>query len=176
MADPRIVPIRRPVEWRAIPGYEGLYSITRDGRVWSHIKKLWRKLHIANSGYITVNLKVKGRQRTLFIHSLVLLTWGPPRPSLEHEVNHCDGDKLNNIVTNLEWMTHPQNISHAFSIGLSKQLGVRHWNARLTEAEVLEIRHRYANGETHQPTLGSEYGIDQRTVSEIVTRRRWQHI
>jgi len=49
-----------------------------------------------------------------------MLVWGPPKPSPEHEINHRDGNKLNNDISNLEWVTSAQNKQHALANGLFK--------------------------------------------------------
>lgn len=131
MADDDARRIRRPTEYRDIPGYEGLYGVTKDGRVWSHqryrragragwriVKGRWLKLSVHRSqrsaGYLKVVLykddPYKGR--SLFIHQLVMSVWGPPKPSPRHEVNHQDLDKTHNHIGNLEWVTSKENKDH----------------------------------------------------------------
>lgn len=129
MADSDIGRIKRPVEWRPIPGFEGHYSITRDGRVWSHKrmtkfgnrqitnKSRWLKPALDKKGYHVISLWRDNRGKNFFIHGLVMAVWGPPQPSPEHEINHCDTNKLNNHVSNLEWLTHLQNIRHGLALG-----------------------------------------------------------
>jgi hypothetical protein len=114
---------------KPIPGYEGLYSVTADGRVWSHPKRLtqgfrgrvhsgmWLKASIYKNGYSGFVL-CKGSVRTrLSGHRLVALAW-IPNPLGLPQVNHLDGVRDHNTVDNLEWCTHSQNAQHAYRAGL----------------------------------------------------------
>lgn len=181
-----ITRIKRPVEWRAIPGFEGRYSITRDGRVWSHglhanqygptrKKPRWLGRYLANSGYLFVNLRINPVKRAgVFVHHLVLLAWGPPRPSPKHECNHKNGVKTDNHISNLEWATREEQVRHAVVNQLYRR-GSRSASAKLTEAQVIEIRHRFANGATRKE-LAQEYGIAYGAIWHIINRTQWRHI
>jgi hypothetical protein len=117
--------IQRLIEWRPIPGWQGVYSVTRDGRVWAHGGKFhkkgadfgarWVAFVADRHGYKRVWLRdpitlkaAKGRPYA--VHQLVLLAWGPPRPSPEHFPNHRDFNPSNNHISNLEWATQRENI------------------------------------------------------------------
>jgi len=96
--------------------YELGYYIDPSGNV---IGKRSRrlKIHTGTSGYQQVNVYKKGKQKTYLIHRLVALKY-IPNPNNLPEVNHIDGDKLNNHYKNLEWCTRPANIQHGFDTGL----------------------------------------------------------
>lgn len=185
MADKDVVRIRRPVERRAIPGFAGRYSITCDGRVWSHAgivkngpgyryrKGRWLKSHPIPNGYLQIALGKA--EKKYYIHHLVITTWGPPKPSDRQEVNHIDGNKRNNIIANLEWVTRLENDQHARITGLTRQNGEDSVHAKLTEADVLTIRKRHANGE-RAARLAREFGVGPPTIIKIVKRQRWRHI
>jgi hypothetical protein len=106
-----------------IPGFEGLYAITEDGRVWGYKKWRspagWRKTVINWSGYERIQLRKGGKYYYSAVHRLVAMTY-VPNPSNYSEVNHIDGNKQNNRVENLEWCTHSHNIQHADRTGLRK--------------------------------------------------------
>lgn len=121
-------------ELRPIPGFEGIYSITADGRVWAHERKTkhnsaqgyqirkpkWLR-SFPYGNYLGVSLFdlscSSDHGRLHYIHQLVIAAWGPPRPSPEHEVNHKDLNKLNNHIDNLEWVTRSGNLQHARAQG-----------------------------------------------------------
>lgn len=178
--------IQRPVEMKPVFGYEGRYSITRDGRVWSHgvmanqygpqrRKPHWKSRHLSNSGYLFVQLRNEnGTDKGLFIHHLVLLAWGTPRPSPKHECNHKNGIKTDNHISNLEWLAREQHIRHGVVNGLYPR-GSRAPHAKLTEADVIEIRTRFANGETRKD-LAKAYGIAYGAMWHICARTQWRHI
>lgn len=69
--------------------------------------------------YLSVDLRKNGKRKTFQVHRLVAIMF-IPNPENKSEVNHIDGNKLNNSVTNLEWNTTSENIKHAYQTGLSK--------------------------------------------------------
>lgn len=168
--------IRRPVEWRDIPSYEGRYAITRDGRVWSHggsfanqyNKPRWLSRSISNNGYPIVILQKGPRQkRTFLVHRLVILVWGPPQPSPKHECNHRNGIKTDASIGNLEWVLRWENFQHAMTTGLM--------HARFTAADIIQIRQRHADGE-RAAELAREFNVDHSVIGKIVRRERWKHL
>lgn len=85
-----------------IPEYEGLYSVTEDGRVWGHKRKNWIRPVVKNNGYLQVQLSKNNHVKYYTVHRLVAITY-IPNPNNYPQVNHKDEDKLNNNVSNLEW-------------------------------------------------------------------------
>lgn len=98
-----------------IPGYEGKYKITSTGVVISFCHKSPKILSqfTFNSGYKYVRMDHSNK----LIHRLVALAY-IPNPEHKPEVNHIDGDKTNNHVNNLEWVTPKENIHHAIANNL----------------------------------------------------------
>jgi len=96
-------------EWRPIAGYEGLYEVSNMGRVRSITRyKKVIKPTITNSGYYQYQLWHNGTYRTGLAHRLVAKAF-VPNPDNKPVVNHIDENKLNNFVSNLEWVTHVEN-------------------------------------------------------------------
>lgn len=100
-----------------IPGFKNLYSVTEDGRVFSHIRNRFRKLFDDKKGYLTIRLQTENGTKSYRVHRLVALTY-IPNPGNKETVNHKDANKLNNCVSNLEWMSHQENMAHAYSNNL----------------------------------------------------------
>ena len=94
-----------------IIGYEGLYAITEDGLVWSYRRKKFLKPRPNKDGYLYVNLSKNGKYTSKTIHRLVAKAFSP-NPNGLTDVNHKDENKLNNDVSNLEWMTHKDNCNY----------------------------------------------------------------
>lgn len=98
------------MEQRAIPGFEGLYEATRDGRIWScKSKKFLKPVEISKtSRYLRVYLRKDGKTHPLLVHKLVALTFIPNPLNLD-TVDHKDFDIHNNSVDNLRWMSRSEN-------------------------------------------------------------------
>lgn len=87
----------------------GKYSITEDGKVFNGNKEI--KPAVKN-GYKQVCLFENGKRHYFSVHRLVALTFIPNSEN-KPQVNHIDGNKLNNTVSNLEWVTNAENMQHA---------------------------------------------------------------
>lgn len=102
--------------WKDIKGWEGQYKVSNVGKVQS-LKKSGRlrKPSLTDDGYLVLDLYGKNKREKVLVHRLVataFLSEGKDLTGLE--VNHIDGNKLNNSVENLEWVTHSENILHAY--------------------------------------------------------------
>lgn len=106
-------------DWRPVPGYENLYSINRNGEVKSFHKTQDGYILRQNicRGYTCVKLSNKGKDSSRNIHRLLAETF-IPNPQQKPCVNHINGNKLDNRLTNLEWVTYSENSQHAFRLKL----------------------------------------------------------
>ena len=115
--------------WKDVKGYEGYYKISNTGKVKSLTRRLWNgvgyftkpeailKPNPQVSGYLNVHLYKNKKRRPFAIHRLVAKHFiGFPKN--EEHVNHKDGDKTNNHIENLEWVTRKENTRHAMETGL----------------------------------------------------------
>ena len=93
------------------------HTITQDGIITNtktdNIKAHW----VGANGYYHVDIQEFGVSKKVAIHRLLALQY-LPNPDNKRTVNHIDGNKLNNMLTNLEWATDAENVKHAHSIGL----------------------------------------------------------
>jgi hypothetical protein len=110
--------------WKDIKHYEGFYQVSNLGNVRSVPRngtvKYYKILKPNNvKGYYQVTLQKKGKKKIYKVHRLVAKTFIKNTYN-KREVNHIDGNKLNNVVTNLEWVTSSENQIHAFKMGLQK--------------------------------------------------------
>lgn len=119
--------------WKDIQGYEGLYQVSNLGRVRSlnkydrrgRFKEGKIKLISDNgNGYCVVNLKVDGEQKSRSVHRLVAQAF-IPNPNNLPEINHIDGNKKNNTISNLEWCDRSDNLRHAIKHKLHTKFGQR---------------------------------------------------
>ena len=102
-----------------IKDYEGKYYVTPQGDVVNAKGKTLAPVINKKTGYKTVSLWRNNIGSSKTIHRLVALTY-LTNPNNLPEVNHIDGNKLNNHVDNLEWVTRSENMIHAYAIGLAK--------------------------------------------------------
>ena len=162
-------------ECKTIPGYED-YEVDTNGRVWSFKSgiKTEKKLSFRANGYLSVGLFNNGKFKNCLVHRLIMLTFCGES---NLQVNHIDGDKTNNNLTNLEYCTASENIRHAFKTGLNKSKGEGNTNSKLTEKDVIGIKtallapYRGINVD-----LGRKYGVKNVTISSIRSGRSWKHV
>lgn len=96
-----------------------IYSITIDGQVINNKTKKKLKPFV-NNGYYRINLyDSENSRKTLYLHRLIAETY-IPNPNNKPEVNHIDGNKLNNSIDNLEWVDRIENSKHSYKYGLQK--------------------------------------------------------
>lgn len=156
-----------------IPGFP-LYRIDENGNVYSARRKEVRRLRpgLAGNGYLTVALYGK----SYYIHRLMQLAFFTAAAGLV--MNHKDGAKTNNRLSNLEEVTWSQNNAHAMRTGLRRPpclKGEAIGTSKLTSVQVQEIRIRSAAGLT-DTALGREYSVSRSTIRSIRTGSRWNHL
>jgi hypothetical protein len=117
-----------------IEGYEEHYSINTFGDVfsWKYGSKKQLKRNINTKGYQYYCLSLNNKVKNITVHKLVAQTFISNRPK-NMQINHIDGDKFNNQVLNLEYVTPSQNINHAYNNGLMNNVfkGLTEKNSRI---------------------------------------------
>lgn len=125
--------------WRPILGYETLYHASNYGRIKSFQHNKVRILSPNITGtYLAVHLTKDGEEKVKYIHRLVAETF-IPNTGNKSQVNHIDGNKFNNHVSNLEWVTRKENQRHAVKMNLHKS-GEEHVSAKFTNEQVEYVR------------------------------------
>lgn len=174
--------------WVPAFGYAGEYEVSSLGRVRSldrvqrrsngkancdfHIKGQLLKPYMTgkDEGYCTVSL----RGKNVKVHRLVAESFLKPIEG-KNEVNHINGDKHDNAVGNLEWVTTLENGHHALAIGLKKS-GVDAKGAKLTASDVEQIRKTYIKGDLEYGAkpLSRKYGVSSTTIRYVVNNKKWR--
>lgn len=177
--------------WKNVPGMEGLYQVSNFGRIKSlartiqrnnkgtlHTKEHFVKGSKDTKGYLQLDAKIDGKRVLKFIHRIVAEAFLDNTENLE-QVNHKDGNKLNNCVENLEWVTCKDNIHHAWNNGLNRpQKGEKHANHKLTEEQVAFIKEHYKKGnkEFGASALAKRFNVTKTPIVLIVKGKAWKHI
>lgn len=163
--------------WVPIRGYEGIYEVSTLGRVrrlvaaYGSPAGMFMKSGHQRGGYRHVVLSRDGRKRIFKLHRLVLEHFVGPMPD-GHEINHRDGDKYNNALTNLEYVTRAQNIQHAYAAGLIDRRALAHGSARLSEEDVRAIRVALNAGEARRE-IAQRFGVTVHAITDIALGRAW---
>lgn len=171
--------------WAPVVHFEGIYDVSADGQV-MRVRYLngatpgrILKHNVNPHGYHLVRL-YRGHgvstAQWAFVHRLVAAAFLGPGPD-GYQVNHVDGHKSNNAVDNLEYVTPRQNILHAERLGLRpKRRGEAHHAARLTTADVIEIRSLARETRINQRTIAARFNITESHAHRIIHRRAWRHV
>lgn len=167
--------------WQEVPGYYGLYEAsdlgrvrrtrTQGGRPTSRILREGR-----NRGYAKFVLCQSNCRQTVAAHRVVWETFNGPIPQ-GMQINHKDGNKLNNRLTNLEICTPSENISHAFRVlkvspNINPNYGTNNGRAKLNEDAIREIKRLRAEGLT-QKTIAKRFGVSPATISNVLLGKFW---
>ena len=173
--------------WVRRPGIVTTYEISEDGNIRNARTGRAVKQYKQKDGYLQASLSKDNKPKTYLVHRLVAKAWCDNQSELS-EVNHKDGDKTNNHYTNLEWVSHKQNMLHAKTTGLlntpkqrckkmppGTSVGVKNNRTTLTENDVVKIRQRLANGDK-QAHIARDYGTTPTAIYCIKNRRTWNHL
>lgn len=163
--------------WKDIEGFNGFYQVSNMGRVRNYRGKL-RALSYTHDGYAKVRLLHEDKDLTCRVHRLVAQAFIPNTENKE-TVNHIDGDKHNNRVTNLEWIDRREQMNHAYRLGLKRsRFGDKNCNAKLTADQVREIRATYVRQSKEFGTvaLGRKYGVTNRVIGLIIRGLAYKNI
>lgn len=172
-------PSKDDTEYRPIAKWPG-YAVGTDGSVWScrdnagELCLEWHELaHLVKHGYHRVELNLPERAQKFFVHRLVLEAFVGPCPKGMITRHWPDRDRGNNRLTNLAWGTGKQNQEDRRLQG-SHLCGSAVKNSKLTAAQVLDLRERFATGKYDKTTLGKMFGITRHAVYLIIKRVNWK--
>lgn len=173
--------------WKPVDGYDGLYEVSNYGNVKSLHKIIDKgKFGIVEFPEKILKMVMRGLYRavTLYknkkatmhsVHRLVATAF-ILNPDNKKQVNHIDGNKLNNNVANLEWCTPHENTHHAIKNGLFSEapMGEKNGQSKLTKESVLYIKS--TRRVVSRRDLSLQFNISIKHVDRIRSGERWGHL
>ena len=188
--------------WKPIIGYEGLYEVSNFGRVRNRVKAL--SLLKDSSGYLQIQLSKNNKPSGKKVHRLVLEAFIGSPSTPKHQCNHKNGNKQDNRLENLEWVSPKENMVHAWKTGLNRMTpeqieknrqahiglkssgitkqklsratrGCNNPSAILNELQVRCIRRARDMG-CRGIFLAQIFGVKPTTISMVFTRKCWNNV
>lgn len=166
--------------WKAVPGYEGWYDVSNFGRIRSYHnygngrRREPRMIRATKDcfGYLQITLCLQAIHEQKKVHQVVASAF-LPKGGVGMQIDHVNGVKTDNRADNLEWVTPKENTLRSVALGL-KPSGERHWNHKLTEQDVSDMRELYSTGKCSHRKLGEMFGVSHNTVGRIVRGEGWR--
>ena len=154
-----------------------LYTIDEFGKVKNTKTNKYLKGAINSKGYLRVELHLNKKIKKFFVHRLVA-EYFVENPLNKEQVNHIDGNKLNNNMNNLEWVTNQENRNHAIKNNLTKNLcGEEAPWSKLTKKDVIFIRNEYDKKETfNAKKLSKKFKVSTSQILFVAKRKSWKSV
>lgn len=150
------------------------YYISQDGKVYNSKTNKYLKGSLDKDGYRRFRLN----GLNVSFHRILMETFNPVENMDKLEVNHINGNKDDNTLTNLEWATREENMKHLVSSNLSKKCsnkGIQNGRAKLNEQDVLEIRKLLQEG-LSSSKIANRFGVGKTAISDIKNGKTWSHV
>jgi hypothetical protein len=149
---------------------ETKYFVTENGDVFRKWGEKYKKLKQRINEYKSVNIYTGSvaSKKNMKVHRMIAECY-IPNPDNKPQVNHIDGDKLNNHYTNLEWVTREENLNHAKKNGLYPR-GVEHQTSKFTKKDIEYIRNNHIpkHKKYGARALSREFNVAIRTIIKII--------
>lgn len=166
-------------QWRPVVGCDK-YQVSNLGRIRNLSGKIMKTV-TNNCGYQQLFLRVETNKRRAFcVHKLVMTAFvGPPPDAMQ--IDHVNGEKSDNRLSNLEYVTAAENIRRAIKLGLHNSVGINNGRAKLTEQEVIQIKTLLRQIDSGEITLtrqqvADRMGTYRQIVNHIAAERTWKHV
>ncbi|MHB9029927.1 MAG: HNH endonuclease [Candidatus Latescibacterota bacterium] len=162
---------------------EGKYEVFENGDVY----KTWcgvcksacrNKLskNVKKDGYCRVGFVYQGKKMEAMLHRIVYLVFRGVIPEGLH-INHLDGNRQNNALSNLEAVTPRENVRHSIHVTKSrKSFGENHYKAQLKSSDVVKILYYHHYRTYTKDQLAGMFGVSKSTINDICRRKSWRWI
>lgn len=163
--------------FKPVKDFEGRFWISNHGSIVSHDHRkntiAFLSPHLDSLGYYTTQLRMKPVNRRCRVHQLVGEHFCPMMETGDRMCwNHKDGNKRNNLYTNLEYITMRDNCGHAVSSGLHDLKGSKHPNSKLSTDQVLQMRELRRKGFIYKD-IADKFGVTRRQASDVIRGVNW---
>jgi hypothetical protein len=157
--------------WKNVVGFENHYEVSNLGNIRRKKSKRLRRVDYATI-YPTVLLSVKGKHKTLRVHRIVAKAFLPEKEGRNH-INHINGDKQDNRVDNLEWVTQAENNLHSYRVlgKKSPMQGKIPPNKKVIESDIPEMDRLNKSGISTE-IIGQIYSINGSTIRKHLREYR----
>lgn len=177
------------MEWRVIKEFEE-YAVSDTGLVMrlgqirtpKNKNAYYKEGHLLKQqinrfGYPVITLRFKHRLKKFFVHRLVA-EYFISNPDNKPQVNHIDGNKTNNDVSNLEWCTCSENVTHAMENGLMNCRGTDNVWSKLTKEQIRDIRNNCVKGKRGKSfaDYSKKYFVCPKTIRETFYCKRYKDV
>lgn len=156
--------------WKQIENLD--YEINNKGEIRRISTKRLKKNQRRKDGYYQNQLMIESKKYKMYQVHILVAKYFIPNPLNKPFVNHIDGDRGNYNVSNLEWVTHSENMKHSYKIGLSNSKGSNNGFSKLNEDKVRYIR----SSNKAVTDLANELGVAVVTIKNIKYRSAWKHV
>jgi hypothetical protein len=153
------------------------YFISENGEVFRKWGEIYKPIKCVDSGngYLKVNIWKNGKTKLTLVHRLVGECF-IPNPENKPEINHWDGNRLNNHISNLFWSTRSENQKHSADI-LKNYIGESNPNSTLTNDDVVWIKKNYKKEKKYtMKYIGEKFGVSAPTIHSVIHNKSFKNI
>ena len=163
--------------WKEIDYFDSKYRISNFGRIFSLNYNKIMTPKVNHAGYNEITVRENGYQKSRLVHILIVKSFIQKDWNKNLVVNHKDGNKLNNCVSNLEIVSRSYNSKHAFLMGLHTPLkGEDVSNSKLKQDEIIKIREIYKKGDHTHKQIGELFNVTQSNITRILNGDTWRSV
>jgi len=161
------------MEFTTVKGHPR-YEISRNGTIRNRENLKIKSQYVGSTGYYMVSFSYNNKSKPQRVHRLLATTF-KPNPENKPNINHLDGNKLNNDLNNLEWCTHAENMRHAFRTGLANNTGIKNGMAKLNPASARKIKQLLSEGVSQQK-IADQFNVSRSCILKINLNKTWKHV
>lgn len=179
----------KEILWKPIENYPD-YIISSNGQVkrqtpannkhkkLKFLKPTYSSNHKNKNPHPKITLYKNGKPNTMSLSRLILFVFSGNPPIGKDQCNHIDGNRKNNSIENLEWVSGKENVQHALNTGLRKKQarGEKCGNSKLKNSEVKKIKRMLSTKKYLLNEIAVKFGVKRCAIWDIKHNKTWNHI